>query len=212
MSSDPFSRIWAGLGESHGYHTVPDASNIPSFMFPYPENVSPSARPLLMNPNALPVLSPLGAGYTVPSTSASSDADTWLANDTPLNFATAATFGPQVIDNDNDFPLNSPPIDLNAVSSIKQPSMTVTVPRARSRKPDSRHRGSKANRERHAGSVRCEWKGCTYTGLFARKAELKRHVETQHIFPNSYECLEPRCMRTFNRRDNLNEHLRRTHF
>ncbi|KAB8225868.1 hypothetical protein BDV33DRAFT_198280 [Aspergillus novoparasiticus] len=212
MSSDPFSRSWAGQGESRASHTAPDAFNIPSFMFPYPENLPPSAGPLLINPNALPVLSSPGAGYTVRSTSPSSDADTWLANDTALNFATAATYGPEVIDNDNDFPLNSPPIHLNAISSIKQPSMTVTVPRTRSRRPDSRHRGPKAKRERYAGRVKCEWKGCTYTGLFARKAELKRHVETQHISPNSYECPEPRCVRTFNRRDNLDEHLRRTHF
>ncbi|GAB1200297.1 hypothetical protein APSETT444_009667 [Aspergillus pseudonomiae] len=89
------------------------------------------------------------------------------------------------------YPENDPfHLDLNELSA--QPSHETSV--------------------RRDDTIKCEWKGCTYTGLFARKAELKRHVETQHISPSSHECPEPTCMRTFNRRDNLDEHLRRTHF
>ncbi|KAJ5798460.1 uncharacterized protein N7503_007756 [Penicillium pulvis] len=57
--------------------------------------------------------------------------------------------------------------------------------------------------------LKCHWKGCRYTGTFGRKAELKRHVETQHIFPKAYKC--PKCGRPCNRDDNLNGHLRRVH-
>ncbi|KAJ5949933.1 hypothetical protein N7454_001517 [Penicillium verhagenii] len=58
-------------------------------------------------------------------------------------------------------------------------------------------------------SFKCKWEGCRYTGAFGRKFELKRHVETQHINPNSYEC--PGCRKGYNRKDNLEEHLRRAH-
>ncbi|KAJ5261257.1 hypothetical protein N7478_011852 [Penicillium angulare] len=58
---------------------------------------------------------------------------------------------------------------------------------------------------------RCEWKGCRYPGAFGRKFELKRHVDTQHISPNSFECPDSRCRKSYNRKDNLEEHLRRAH-
>ncbi|KAJ5652768.1 hypothetical protein N7507_010194 [Penicillium longicatenatum] len=58
---------------------------------------------------------------------------------------------------------------------------------------------------------KCEWRGCRYTGAFGRKFELKRHVETQHIFRNAFECPDPRCRKGYNRKDNLEEHLRRAH-
>ncbi|KAJ5715418.1 uncharacterized protein N7483_012599 [Penicillium malachiteum] len=72
------------------------------------------------------------------------------------------------------------------------------------------HLPTAAERFLHSG-FRCEWKGCRYTGAFGRKFELKRHVETQHIFPNSFECPDPRCRKPYNRKDNLEEHLRRVH-
>lgn len=57
--------------------------------------------------------------------------------------------------------------------------------------------------------IKCHWKDCRYTGTFGRKAELKRHIETQHISPKAYKC--PECGRPCNRDDNLNGHLRRVH-
>ncbi|KAJ5652767.1 hypothetical protein N7507_010193 [Penicillium longicatenatum] len=57
--------------------------------------------------------------------------------------------------------------------------------------------------------LKCDWKGCRYTGTFGRKAELKRHVDTQHISPRAYKC--PKCGRPHNRDDNMNGHLRRVH-
>ncbi|KAJ5537686.1 hypothetical protein N7494_007165 [Penicillium frequentans] len=59
------------------------------------------------------------------------------------------------------------------------------------------------------GRFKCKWEGCRYTGAFGRKFELKRHVDTQHISPNSFPCPDPRCGKGYNRRDNLEEHLRR---
>ncbi|KAL4914425.1 hypothetical protein BDW62DRAFT_190313 [Aspergillus aurantiobrunneus] len=55
----------------------------------------------------------------------------------------------------------------------------------------------------------CEWKGCESTRKFKRPHDLERHVKTQHIFPGSYKC--PECPKTFNRRDNCEEHRRRRH-
>ncbi|KAJ6115323.1 hypothetical protein N7486_001101 [Penicillium sp. IBT 16267x] len=61
------------------------------------------------------------------------------------------------------------------------------------------------------GGFKCEWKGCRYTGAFGRIFELRRHVETQHISPNSYGCPNARCRKGYNRKDNLEEHMRRAH-
>ncbi|KAL2835577.1 hypothetical protein BJY01DRAFT_223439 [Aspergillus pseudoustus] len=60
-------------------------------------------------------------------------------------------------------------------------------------------------------SLTCEWRGCTYTGTFSRPAQLRRHVDTQHIFPKSFACPAVNCDKTFNRKDNLRLHLRRAH-
>ncbi|KAJ5999423.1 hypothetical protein N7451_007233 [Penicillium sp. IBT 35674x] len=57
--------------------------------------------------------------------------------------------------------------------------------------------------------LKCHWKGCRYTGTFGRKAELERHIRTQHINPKAYKC--PKCGRPCNRNDNLNGHLRNVH-
>ncbi|OJJ34612.1 hypothetical protein ASPWEDRAFT_42586 [Aspergillus wentii DTO 134E9] len=57
----------------------------------------------------------------------------------------------------------------------------------------------------------CEWKNCNYAGSFRRPAELMRHVQTKHISPRSYKCWKGECKAKFNRKDNLEEHLRRVH-
>ena len=64
----------------------------------------------------------------------------------------------------------------------------------------------------HQPGLRCEWKGCRYNGAFGRKFELRRHVETQHISPGSFPCREPTCRMSYNRKDNLEDHMRRAHF
>ncbi|KAI9376179.1 hypothetical protein BJX61DRAFT_539041 [Aspergillus egyptiacus] len=60
-------------------------------------------------------------------------------------------------------------------------------------------------------SIRCEWKGCTYPGVFRRTAELKRHIDTQHVHPRAYKCTAAGCSQSFNRKDNRGEHVRRRH-
>ncbi|KAJ5949932.1 hypothetical protein N7454_001516 [Penicillium verhagenii] len=62
-----------------------------------------------------------------------------------------------------------------------------------------------------SGTYKCLWQGCRYTGTFRRSAELRRHVDTQHIAPKSYICPFSDCGRPYNRGDNLNEHLQRAH-
>jgi hypothetical protein len=60
-------------------------------------------------------------------------------------------------------------------------------------------------------AFKCKWRGCTYTGTFSRPAQLKRHVDTQHINPGSFACQVPGCAKTFNRKDNLGVHSRKMH-
>ncbi|KAJ5219654.1 hypothetical protein N7468_008858 [Penicillium chermesinum] len=61
----------------------------------------------------------------------------------------------------------------------------------------------------HAGRFKCEWKGCRYNGAFGRWAELKRHIETKHVYPNHFQCY--RCKKQYNRKDNLEEHCKKAH-
>ncbi|KAE8332219.1 hypothetical protein BDV39DRAFT_200371 [Aspergillus sergii] len=56
---------------------------------------------------------------------------------------------------------------------------------------------------------RCDEKGCKYRGTFARKAEMKRHIESLHVHPGSHEC--PLCGSQHNRKDNLVAHLKTRH-
>ncbi|KAE8311211.1 hypothetical protein BDV41DRAFT_578873 [Aspergillus transmontanensis] len=56
---------------------------------------------------------------------------------------------------------------------------------------------------------RCDEKGCKYRGTFARKAEMKRHIESLHVNPGLHEC--PLCGSQHNRKDNLVAHLKTRH-
>lgn len=60
-------------------------------------------------------------------------------------------------------------------------------------------------------TLKCHWNGCRYGGTFGRKSELKRHVETQHIYPMAYQCPFPECGSEHNRKDNLQAHLQNAH-
>jgi hypothetical protein len=57
----------------------------------------------------------------------------------------------------------------------------------------------------------CQWQGCTYSGCFQRQGELLGHVKRVHIYPGSFPCPIEGCYSSFNRRDNLQVHLNRTH-
>lgn len=58
----------------------------------------------------------------------------------------------------------------------------------------------------------CGWKNCENPGPFTRKAVLMRHIDTQHISPRDFVCSFELCGKSFNRKDNLDEHLRRVHW
>ncbi|KAE8351958.1 hypothetical protein BDV28DRAFT_149508 [Aspergillus coremiiformis] len=59
--------------------------------------------------------------------------------------------------------------------------------------------------------LRCDVVGCSYKGLFGRRAELTRHINTKHRHPASFFCPHQDCYKLFNRKDNLKDHLRRMH-
>ncbi|CAI7589901.1 unnamed protein product [Penicillium pancosmium] len=54
----------------------------------------------------------------------------------------------------------------------------------------------------------CRWSGCKRPGPFSKKGVLKRHVNTQHLDPRSFKCPHRGCTVSFNRKDNLDQHLR----
>ncbi|KAE8423474.1 hypothetical protein BDV36DRAFT_242659 [Aspergillus pseudocaelatus] len=59
--------------------------------------------------------------------------------------------------------------------------------------------------------LRCRWEGCTSRRQFNREADLVRHIRTLHIAPRSYKCIIENCSKTYNRGDNLKEHILRVH-
>jgi uncharacterized C2H2 Zn-finger protein len=58
-------------------------------------------------------------------------------------------------------------------------------------------------------TLKCAWPGCRSS--FRRKADLIRHVNSQHFPAHSYRCTVEGCTRTFYRRDKLRDHERHSH-
>lgn len=54
---------------------------------------------------------------------------------------------------------------------------------------------------------RCTWPGCTST--LGAKRSLTRHIEEKHVHPSAFPCRI--CQKTFSRKDNLKNHMRRIH-
>ncbi|KAH8427491.1 uncharacterized protein LDX57_005204 [Aspergillus melleus] len=125
----------------------------------------------------------------------------------------AAPIAGTVDSNSIDLPLMSSNPDSSARASPVSNGGTKAGTKAGSRECSACSRPCKPSGEAyHATPIECDWADCTYTGTFSCKAELKRHVETQHIYPGSHECPEPKCDRAFKRRDNLKEHVRRAQY
>lgn len=61
----------------------------------------------------------------------------------------------------------------------------------------------------HQGSFECHWIDCNHRGAFSGESVLMRHIKTQHVNPRSIDC--PSCGKSFNRKDNMMEHLGRAH-
>ncbi|KAL4922361.1 hypothetical protein BDW62DRAFT_172395 [Aspergillus aurantiobrunneus] len=57
----------------------------------------------------------------------------------------------------------------------------------------------------------CGWEGCADRGSFKRENDLWRHIKGAHVFPRSFICMIENCRASFNRKDNLQEHIRRRH-
>ncbi|KAL4888238.1 hypothetical protein BDV59DRAFT_188977 [Aspergillus ambiguus] len=73
--------------------------------------------------------------------------------------------------------------------------------KARRSRRDIVHKSKSSNQR-----LQCGWKDCDYNGTFRRKAELLRHIDSKHVDPRAHKCTS--CGKTFNRRDNLKQHLR----
>ncbi|OJJ43583.1 hypothetical protein ASPZODRAFT_28239 [Penicilliopsis zonata CBS 506.65] len=74
------------------------------------------------------------------------------------------------------------------------------------------HQGQPSSQvPRQPAVFRCKWEGCRYSGSFNRIGDLLRHVRNIHVCPRSYPCPVQSCGEIFNRKDNLQEHMRRRH-
>ncbi|RHZ46562.1 uncharacterized protein CDV56_102220 [Aspergillus thermomutatus] len=130
------------------------------------------------------------AGYTVPSAVSQADSANLgcLAMDTlptyTSNFEgrTAAFWSGHV---NYHAPIQSPPVSSGIGPLVQGPHVPSAGVNAAS---DDRYFGRRpsdtVNAAHDPAAIRCQWKGCPYAGVFSRKAELERHVKTQHIFPN----------------------------
>lgn len=59
--------------------------------------------------------------------------------------------------------------------------------------------------------LECGWKGCERPRPFTDKGTLLRHIKNQHVDPHSFKCPSKGCVKTFSRKDNMEEHLFRVH-
>ncbi|EAU31653.1 predicted protein [Aspergillus terreus NIH2624] len=83
------------------------------------------------------------------------------------------------------------------------------APRDRSRVKARRSRRKNVSKSKSGNQrLQCGWNNCDYNGTFGRKAELMRHIDSKHVSPGAHMCPMPNCGRAFNRKDNLDEHLR----
>ncbi|KAJ6184803.1 hypothetical protein N7519_006104 [Penicillium mononematosum] len=97
---------------------------------------------------------------------------------------------------------------LGSTSSAQQPTPPKDsgIPTARGH----RNRSRRTNKQEDPyGSFECRWIDCKHPGPFCHGSVLMRHIKTQHVNPRSIDC--PRCKKTFNRKDNMKEHLGRVH-
>ncbi|OQE33054.1 hypothetical protein PENFLA_c001G02563 [Penicillium flavigenum] len=97
---------------------------------------------------------------------------------------------------------------LDSTSSVQQPTPPKASDILTAR--GNRTRSRRANKQEDPyGSFECRWIDCKHPGPFCHKSVLMRHIKTQHVNPRSIDC--PRCKKTFNRKDNMKEHLGRVH-
>ncbi|KAJ5817515.1 hypothetical protein N7447_007523 [Penicillium robsamsonii] len=74
----------------------------------------------------------------------------------------------------------------------------------------NRIRGRQPNKQENGdGPFECNWISCKHRRPFSCERVLMRHIKTQHVKPRSIDC--PRCPLSFNRKDNMKEHLGRVH-
>ncbi|OQD65752.1 hypothetical protein PENPOL_c005G02259 [Penicillium polonicum] len=71
--------------------------------------------------------------------------------------------------------------------------------------PDVHHQGREQDNPDTV--FRCTWPGCTST--LGAKRSLTRHIEEKHVHPSAFPCRI--CQKTFSRKDNLKNHMRRIH-
>ncbi|KGO72469.1 Zinc finger, C2H2 [Penicillium italicum] len=81
---------------------------------------------------------------------------------------------------------------------------------ANGKRASGRNQGRQQKQKTRQQSFKCHWNDCTYRNAFSGKPALMRHIDTQHVSPRSFDC--PSCAMSFNRKDNLTEHLGRVHW
>ncbi|KAE8391926.1 hypothetical protein BDV23DRAFT_62331 [Aspergillus alliaceus] len=57
----------------------------------------------------------------------------------------------------------------------------------------------------------CKWQGCSSSNVFNRAGDLIRHIRYAHVMPLSFKCGIDGCRRSFNRKDNMKQHILTMH-
>ncbi|KAJ6128698.1 hypothetical protein N7471_009915 [Penicillium samsonianum] len=99
-----------------------------------------------------------------------------------------------------------------STSSVQMTSQVKTGSDSyvKGKRASGRNQGRQQRQKKPHRSFQCHWKDCTYRDPFSGKPALLRHIDTQHITPRSFDC--PSCNKSFNRKDNMTEHLGRVHW
>ncbi|KAK2790847.1 hypothetical protein FQN53_008671 [Emmonsiellopsis sp. PD_33] len=108
-------------------------------------------------------------------------------------------------------PQDNPHASKSPEKGISKPTTANGDIVAKSQPSRTSHQKPAQPKANHDGQYKCGWKHCRYTGVFRRKPELMRHIETKHVSPGSYQCPERVCTKSFNRIDNMKKHVERVH-
>ncbi|KAJ6137158.1 hypothetical protein N7471_003644 [Penicillium samsonianum] len=185
----------------------------PARPFSNPSRAGPSMSPghLLSNHHLQNSSAPLEPSFLMPA--ASYNLDLYRPNQDVTHHPSLEGNGAA-----RPFPTDGVSSGFGTTTCAASPSSDCSVQEIPQRNDDGGHcaragmlcrrRGARRQNSGH-GTFRCNWKDCSYPGMFSRKGVLMRHIETQHVTPRSFGC--PKCDRLFSRKDNMTEHFGRVH-
>ncbi|CAG8400106.1 unnamed protein product [Penicillium salamii] len=182
---------------SAGVAGLPSAHYDPRCPSPWTDTASPVPSSTFLNPhpNSHPIKRPIEEEYT-----SFSDHDSGAA------LTPASICDPSSSPWAEAMPLPTPEKPNNDNKASESPTGKKKPCQRRSRA--SKHKKSE---NKDYGTYRCEYEGCTYDRFFSRKGVLKRHIQTQHLYPRAFKCPHPPCEHASSRRENMKAHRQSVH-